>query len=232
MRSNKVCSENTNLISSCEKGRIYYIFIAIIIFLLAVIAWLLLGEYRLLPLTPTNIGLNKTADLGRVMYETGTLIVCLGALLITVIAFIVPFSVIMWSEIQDSYFSLFVEVFHMEKLNRKKKFCEQIKDQTIKFRQAANFAQYIFRGALMVAIFGLLVLGILSTTGWPCWNISHYLWMRGILFVIFVTLATLIGFLIYAFLKYKPEIMKGEKHLEIMREVLKSLPNEQNSNEK
>lgn len=222
-----------------QRRKILLFFLCILIFgiIMAYISLKSLRKFSLLGITPDNIGLRPDgSDLARVMYETGTLIVSFGALLVTALAFIVPFTVIMWSQMEDSYFSLFIETLGIKESllcrQKKREFCNQIKKQIENFRGASNFGGVIFRATLLVSGGSLLGLAILSISGWPCWNISHYILIRGIFFVSLVILVILIGLLIVAFIFYKPEIWKGEKHLEIVTEVLKRFPDGKESQEK
>lgn len=183
--------------------------------------WFLLfwKNYQALPGQPT-VGLNDTADLGRVIYETGSLILCIVALISGILGFAAPFTIFLWSQMTDSYFDLFIQLEDYKfqgRIGREKasKIQKEIRKTLRKLESSQETARGLFYVIIVVCI-GALVLLALIIMGVPCWNVAQYLWLRGILYFVSTLPMFCIIYILFLFVSAKPDTGKRARQIEII----------------
>jgi len=210
-------SNKTNSNNSQEGWKFLVICFGIVI--LVIIAYLSLSKFSSLGTTPVNVGLwPDGSDLARVMYETGTLIVGVAALILAAYAFVVPFTIHMWSEMSDSFFELSLKVIGEDRIgnNLRKQIIGEISQTMNQFKKIQQDVRMALQVLIIFCFIAMVLLALLAIGTIFCWNIVQYLWLRALLFIICVVIAFGLFFLIMKFMRIKPEITKRRLQLQIM----------------
>lgn len=174
---------------------------------------------------PVNAPLCTEMDqrvFGGIVHQTGSLIAVMASFIITVLGFVAPFILSLWSAMSDSYFQLFLMVQSntaIDEVNRER-LSHNIKTRLYAVQRSQTFARSMFITIICMSIIGSISV-IMLAYGLPYWHFNEYHAIRSVMFTFYIIFPIPILLIIILLIRQRPDAYKRELQVEIMRLMLK-----------